>query len=186
MGVAQRHCRHRMDPDSDSLYYFKYGRGYKSGGYNIGIFTVLSFEPWTAAEHVNSFEVGAKHTFGHFLTANAALFYYDYSDLQIPISTIQTAGGLAQSETSFYNVPKSVSDGFELETTWTPIEHLAILFNYSFLDSHITKGTAADPADPNAIEPNAKPLFTAAQCAATAALAHPDCTADVYSLGIAG
>jgi iron complex outermembrane receptor protein len=171
-------------PDSDSLFYAKYGRGYKSGGYNIGIFTVLSFEPYTASEHVNSFEIGAKHTFGSFLTANAALFYYDYSDLQIPISTIQTAGGLAQSETAFYNVPKSVSEGFELETTWTPIEHLSILFNYSYLDSHITQGTAADPADPNAIEPNAKPLYTAAQCAATAAAVHPDCTADVYSTTI--
>ena len=113
-------------PDTDSLFYAKYGRGYKSGGYNIGIFTVLSFNPWTAAEHVNSFEVGAKHTFGHFLTANAAVFYYDYSDLQIPIAQIQTAGGLSQSETSFYNVPKSVSQGFELETTWTPIDHLYV------------------------------------------------------------
>jgi iron complex outermembrane recepter protein len=170
-------------PDSDSLYYFKYGRGYKSGGYNIGIFTVLSFEPWTDSEHVNSFELGAKHTFGHFLTANAALFYYDYSNLQIPIASAQDAGGLSQSETSFYNVPKSVSEGFELETTWTPIDHLAILFNYSYLDSHIIKGEQADPADPNAVEPNAKPLYTAAQCAAGVKIGTLPCLADVYSAG---
>jgi len=168
-------------PDSDSLYYAKYGRGYKSGGYNIGIFTVLSFQPYTAAEHVNSFEIGAKHTFGNFLTANAALFYYDYSDLQIPIATVQTAGGLSQSETNFYNVPKSVSEGFELETTWTPIEHLAILFNYSYLDSRVTGGSAPDPADPNAFGPGAKPMFTAAQCMATVAAKHPDCTPDVFT-----
>jgi iron complex outermembrane receptor protein len=168
-------------PDSDSLYYFKYGRGYKSGGYNIGIFTVLSFTPWTDAEHVNSFEIGAKHTFGHFLTANVAAFYYSYTNLQIPIAQIQTAGGLSQSETSFYNVPASVSRGFELETTWTPIENLAVTFNYSWLDSYVTKGTAADPADPNAIEPGAKPLYTAAQCLATIAAAHPDCSQDVYT-----
>jgi iron complex outermembrane recepter protein len=171
-------------PDSDSLYYFKYGRGYKSGGYNIGIFTVLSFEPYTAAEHVDSFEVGAKHTFGNFLTADVAAFWYNYTDLQIPLSTIQTAGGLSQSETAFYNVPSSISRGIELETTWTPIEHLSILFNYSFLDSYITSGEGADPADPNAVEPNAKPLFTAAQCLATAAAKHPDCTVDVFSEGI--
>jgi iron complex outermembrane receptor protein len=169
-------------PDPNSVYYFKYGRGYKSGGYNIGIFTVLSFEPYTAAEHVNSFEIGAKHTFNHFVTVNAAAFYYDYSDLQIPLATIQTAGGLSQSETAFYNVPKSVSRGIELETTWTPMDHLTVLFNYSFLDSYITKGTGADPADPNAMGPNAKPLFSAAQCLATIASAHPDCTVDVYTL----
>ena len=80
-------------PDPDSLYYAKYGRGYKSGGYNIGIFTVLSFEPWTDAEHVDSFEIGAKHTFGHFLTANLAAFWYNYQNLQIPITIVNTSGG---------------------------------------------------------------------------------------------
>src|SRR6185312_7149668 len=148
-----------------SLYYFDYGRGYKTGGYNIGIFTVLSFNPWTDAEHVNAFELGAKHTFGHFLTANAALYYYDYDNLQIPIAQIQTSGGLAQSSTAFYNVPKSVSEGFELETTLTPIDNLTVLFTYAYSNAYIKNGTAADPADPNAIAPGAKPLFTAAQCA---------------------
>jgi len=171
-------------PDTDSVYYFKYGRGYKSGGYNIGIFTVLSFEPWTAAEHVDSFEIGAKHTFGTF-TVDAAAFWYNYTNLQIPIAEGQDAGGLAQSETAFYNVPASISRGVEFETTWRPIDNLTVLFNYSFNDAYITKGTAADPADPNAVEPNAKPLFTAAQCAATASAAKPDCLADVYSIGVA-
>jgi iron complex outermembrane receptor protein len=168
-------------PDNDSLYYFKYGRGYKSGGYNIGIFTVLSFEPWTDAEHVDSFEIGAKHTFGHFLTADVAAYWYNYTNLQIPISQVQTAGGLAQSETTFYNVPQSVSRGIELETTWTPIDHLSILFNYSFSDAYVTKGTAADPADPNAIQPGARPLFTPAQCLAMLKNAHPGCTVDIYT-----
>ena len=163
------------------MYYFKYGHGYKSGGYNIGIFTVLSFSPWTAAEHVDSFEIGAKHTFGHQFTVDAAAFWYNYSDLQIPISTVQTAGGLAQSETAFYNVPQSISRGIEFETTWTPIDHLSVLFNYSFLDSYVTGGAAADPADPNAIGANAKPMFTAAQCMATVAAVHPDCTPDVFT-----
>ena len=168
-------------PDNDSLYYFKYGRGYKSGGYNIGIFTVLSFTPYTASETVNSFEVGAKHTFGHWLTADVAAYWYNYTNLQIPIAQIQTAGGLAQSETSFYNVPRSISRGIEFETTWTPIDHLSILFNYSFSDAYVTKGSAADGADPNAAEPGAKPLFTPAQCMATIASAHPDCTIDIYT-----
>jgi iron complex outermembrane recepter protein len=168
-------------PDNDSLYYFKYGRGYKSGGYNIGIFTVLSFSPFTNSETVDSFELGLKHTFGHWLTADVAAYWYNYSNLQIPIAQIQTAGGLAQSETSFYNVPQSVSRGIELETTWTPIDHLSVLFNYSFSDAYVTKGQAADPADPNALEPGSKPAFTPAQCAAGIGTAHPPCTADVYT-----
>jgi iron complex outermembrane receptor protein len=169
-------------PDNDSLYYFKYGRGYKSGGYNIGIFTVLSFQPWTDSEHVDSFEIGAKHTFGHWLTVDAAAYWYNYQNLQIPISTVQTAGGLAQSTTSFYNVPGAVSRGIELETTWTPIDHLSILFNYSFSDAYVTKGTAADPADPNVLEPGAKPILSPAACAASVGSSSPSaCTVDIYS-----
>jgi iron complex outermembrane receptor protein len=174
-------------PDNDSLYYFKYGRGYKSGGYNIGIFTVLSFSPWTDAEHVDSFELGLKHTFGHFLTLNAAAYWYNYSKLQIPISITQTAGGLAQSQTSFYNVPKSISRGIELETTWTPIDHLTVLFNYSFSDAYITQGTAADPADPNVLEPGAKPILSPAACAASVGTSSPSaCTADIFTASLVG
>jgi iron complex outermembrane receptor protein len=151
-------------PDEDTLAYAKYSRGYKSGGFNIGIFTVLSFQPWTDAEHVDSFEVGAKKTFGDWLVANVAVFHYHYTNLQIPLATIQTAGGLAQSQTAFFNVPSAVSQGVELETQISPIDNLAILFNYSYLDAHTTRGVASDPADPNATALGANPLLTNAQC----------------------
>jgi iron complex outermembrane receptor protein len=146
-------------PDQDTNVYLKYGRGYKSGGFNIGIFTVLSFQPWTDKETVDSFELGAKKTWNDWLTTNAAIFYYKYHDLQIPLAVIQSAGGLAQSETAFLNIPESVSQGFELESTITPIDNLAILFNYSYNDAHVTEGVAADPADPGATAPGAQPLF---------------------------
>lgn len=152
-------------PDEQTLVYGKYARGYKSGGFNIGIFTVISFKPWTASETVNSFEVGAKHTFGNWLTTNVAVFHYDYKNLQIPLVTVNSAGGLAQSQTSFYNVPDAISQGFELETFISPIENLNIIFNYSYLDAHSTQGTAPDPADPNATAVGAKPVYTTAACA---------------------
>jgi iron complex outermembrane recepter protein len=184
-------------PDPSTLVYAKYGRGYKSGGFNIGIFTVLSFSPYTKAETVDSFEVGAKKTWTHFmtdsgsLTVDAAAYYYSYQNLQIPISIAQTSGGLTQSTTAFYNVPTSVSTGVELEATWVPVENLSILFSYSFDDAYANSGVSADPADPNAVGPGAKPLFTAAQCMAQLAgnKGNPvsgGCTVDVYSVGIAG
>jgi iron complex outermembrane receptor protein len=63
----------------------------------------------------------------------------------------------------------------------TPIDHLSILFNYSFSDAYVTRGQAADPADPNALEPGAKPLVSPAVCAATAGKAGALCSTDVYS-----
>jgi iron complex outermembrane receptor protein len=185
-------------PDEDTLVYGKYSRGYKSGGFNIGIFTVLSFSPYTAAEHVDSFEAGVKHQFGDWLTANVALFHYKYEDLQIPLAIVQSSGGLSQSSTTFFNVPESISQGVELETTLSPIENLAILFNYSYLDAHITKGQASDPADPNATAPGASPLLSDAACLADYLSGGPVnpttfgsanlgaiCSRDIYTAGIA-
>jgi iron complex outermembrane receptor protein len=177
----------QWQPNNDTNAYFKYGRGYKSGGFNIGIFTVLSFSPWTEKETVDSFEVGLKRQFGTWLTANVAAFYYSYKNLQIPIAVAQTSGGLAQSTTAFYNVPKAVSQGIELETTWTPVENLNIIFNYSYDDAHTTKGTGSDSSDPNAVAPGATPLYTAAQCqtsfiaTAGGTTGVPNCLVDLYT-----
>jgi iron complex outermembrane receptor protein len=174
-------------PDEDTLVYGSYSRGYKSGGFNIGIFTVLSFQPWTDAEHVDSFEVGVKHQFGDWLTANLAVFHYGYSNLQIPLATVQTSGGLAQSTTGFLNIPKSVSQGVEVETNWAPVDDLNIIFNYSYNDAHVTKGVAYDPADPNATAPGAQPLYTPAQCATPALNNTPGgCSTDIYTLSGGG
>ena len=54
------------------------------------------------------------------LQTNFAIYHYDYSNLQIPITTIQTAAAAHRPRPgpSFYNVPKSRSQGIELETIW--------------------------------------------------------------------
>jgi iron complex outermembrane receptor protein len=171
-------------PDADTNAYAKYSRGYKSGGFNIGIFTVLSFEPWTDKEIVNSFEVGLKKTFNQNFQANVAVFRYDYQNLQIPIASVATAGGLSQASTNFYNVPKAISQGIELELTYQPIENLQFLFNYSYLDAYVEHGTAIDIADPAALDPAAKPIQTVAQCQAAVGTATP-CPSDAFSVGVA-
>jgi iron complex outermembrane receptor protein len=168
-------------PDDTTLIYGSYSKGYKSGGFNIGIFTVLSFQPYTNSEKVDSFEIGAKKSFGDWLVLDAAVFHYAYKNLQIPLTTVQSAGGLTQAETNFFNVPGSISQGAELETIVSPIENLNILFNYSYLDAHISTGMAPDPADPNATDPRALPALTDAQCAASALTASPQCTSDIYT-----
>jgi len=182
-------------PDESTLVYASYSKGYKSGGFNIGIFTVLSFTPWTDKEKVDSFEIGAKKSFGDWLTVDAAAFHYAYKNLQVPLAVVQSAGGLGQSETSFINVPGSISQGFELETIISPLENLQVLFNYSYLDAYISKGVFADPADPNATAPGATPAFTDAQCLAafgtpirTATSIFPGnpnapCSVDIYTRG---
>ncbi len=155
-------------PDDDTLVYGSYARGYRSGGFNIGIFTVISFLPYSDKESVDSFELGLKRTFGRTLQTNFALYNYDYKNLQVPITQI-AATALGATTTSFYNVPKSRSRGFEAEILWQPIENLQIIGTYAYIDAKVTKGTAVDDADPTAIQPGAQPVLTFAQCLATPA-----------------
>jgi iron complex outermembrane receptor protein len=94
------------------------------------------------------------------------------------LTVVTTSGAVAQAQSVFYNVPKAISQGVELETIWQPIDNLQILFNYSYLDSHITDSVGpVDPADPAALDPQAKPIITLAQCAAKPGT----CSTDVYT-----
>ncbi len=174
----------QWDPDQDTMAYARYSRGYKAGGYRIGVDTVLGALPNTEAEHSNDFELGLKKDFGHTFQANVALFYETYDNAQIPITVASTAGGLAQAQSIFYNIPKSVTQGVELETIWQPIDHLQILFNYSYLDAHVKEARGVvDPADPAALNPAARPVVTQAQCLAAVGTASA-CSADIFTTGL--
>jgi iron complex outermembrane receptor protein len=176
-------------PDTDTLLYGSYSRGYRSGGFNIGIFTVLSFKPYSDKETVDAFEVGFKKNWPNNLQTNVAVYHYDYKNLQIPITEIQGGGGgalVATSTTAFENVPKSRSQGIELETIWQPIQDLQLIFNYSLIDAKVVSGQAVDLVDPTATQPGAKPIHTFAQCQAGGAAVAGDCAVDAPTDGLVG
>jgi iron complex outermembrane receptor protein len=164
------------------MMYAKYSRGYKDGGYYEGANTALVAVPFTDAEHVDSVEIGLKRTWGEWLTTNVAAFHYQYQNLQLPLTFATRQGAVQLNQTSFYNVPASISQGVELEVNASPIDDLAVLFNYSFNDAHVTRGTAFDPADPNALEPGAAPLYTDAECRIASSDPTPLCTPDNYTV----
>jgi len=145
----------QWEPDSSTNTYLKYGRGYKSGGFNAG---EITYSPETKPEFVDAFEFGLKKRFSQNLTVNTALYWYDYKDLQIPIQVYN--GFITTSQ--FFNVAKSVSKGVEVEATWNPIERGLIYVSYAYSDAHFTAGCSAvagdcvqDPNDPNGQEANA-------------------------------
>src|SRR6185436_7260256 len=133
-------------------------------------FTVLSYLPYSDKESVDAFELGLKKNWGPTLQTNFALYHYDYKNLQIPINVIRSGDFLgqpvAQSTTSFYNTPKSRSQGFEAEILWQPIENLQIQATYSYIDATIRNGQAVDTTDPTATAAGARPVHTIADCQA--------------------
>lgn len=172
----------KWEPDADTNAFARYSHGYKPGGFRIGIDVGFSPNPRTEKETVEAFEVGFKRNFGSSLQVNAAAFYYDYKNAQIPLTVVNTSGAVAVSQAIFYNVPKATSKGVELESIWQPIDNLQILFNYSYLDSTISSGTAVDPVDPAALDALARPITDRATCRAiTYGDPATTCVADVYT-----
>jgi iron complex outermembrane receptor protein len=139
-------------PDTDTLVYAKYSRGYKSGGFLLG---TLAPDPQADQEQVDAFELGLKKSIGRRFQLNGAAFYNDYKDLQLNLSQLNPAG--TASSNNFVNVDAEAY-GLELEAIWKPIDNLDLSASYGYLHTEITKGCCFyDPADPGALDPNATP-----------------------------
>ncbi|HEV2531353.1 TonB-dependent receptor [Phenylobacterium sp.] len=138
-------------PDHDTLVYAKYSRGYKAGGFST--FTIAA-NPETQKETVDAYEVGLKKTIAAKFQVNAAAFYYNYKNDQIPLA-VQNAQGLIA--TSLFNLKSVHITGFELEGVWRPIDPLTISFQYSHLSAKVNDAGACieDTNDPLAVEPGA-------------------------------
>lgn len=157
-------------PDDDTLAYAKYSKGYKAGGFNSGIVAPVVTNPFTDSESNDAFELGFKKTFGGRFQANVSAFYYDYSNFQAPVTVVPTGGTVATAQTLFFNVPKAISKGIEIETIWSPIENLKLIANYSYNDAYIDEATGiVDSSDPTAVAPGARPVGA------------PSSTIDVYT-----
>jgi iron complex outermembrane receptor protein len=124
----------QWDPNDDMMLYARYSRGYKAGAFNAG--SGVRF-PEADPESVDAFEVGLKSNLIDGLQANVSAFYYDYRDRQTPV-TVPADGVTYLTNTSiFENVPKSISQGVEVETIWTPFEDAHFNVTYAYLDAYV-------------------------------------------------
>jgi len=137
-------------PDPTMLAYFKYSRGYKSGGWST---YTLGANPEVGSEFVDAFEVGAKKTIGRTWTLNGDVFYYNYNGEQTPLATFNPVSGVTPA---LINIPKVQNYGVELWGTWRPIDPLAISLSYSYLSATVQSSPCfVDQTDPQAIQPGA-------------------------------
>ena len=139
-------------PTDDTNYFFRYSRGYKSGGFNAG---GISQYPQTDEELLDAYEVGVKKGFGDTLQLNATAYFYSYDGLQVPLDVQENGIRL----TRFFNIEESRAQGLELEAQWTPTDDLRFLFSYAYNDSEVRDACCfVDVADPLALQPGAKPV----------------------------
>ena len=152
-------------PNRDTFVYARYSRGYEDLSFNAGF---VSAAPEVAPEFINAYEIGYKQAIGRTFTIDTAAFYYDYQNLQLPISVAN--GGVIQNE--FINAPKAKSEGVELEGEWAPVHNLLLTatwsYDYTALDTGCSLTAAGVPTanslcvvdtnDPNAVAVGAKPV----------------------------
>jgi iron complex outermembrane receptor protein len=125
------------------LGYFTYSEGYKSGGFNQRAFPPLPEPPAFGPEFVEVYEGGLKLTaLEDRLRVNAAIFFSDYTDLQVNVRLLQFGG----ATNGIQNAGEAEIFGAELEVAWLPVEGLLLEGGSGHLDAEYTK------IDPAAVE----------------------------------
>ncbi|MEL7030365.1 MAG: TonB-dependent receptor, partial [Pseudomonadota bacterium] len=124
----------------DVLVYASYGRGFKSGIFNL-------FSPAgdpVEAETLDAYEVGFKSEwFGNTFRLNGAAFYYEYEDLQL---TTQSEG-----QSVLTNAAEAETMGVEFEAIAALGEHFEFNANISLTDTEFKDFPGAELTESNPI-----------------------------------
>ncbi|MCG3170144.1 MAG: Vitamin B12 transporter BtuB [Pseudomonadales bacterium] len=122
--------------------YFTYTTGYNGGGYNARATSAASFQATYDKEEVESIELGLKsELFDNRLRLNAALFFNDYTDVQI--AQFEAGSGGASSRT--VNAGAATMKGIEFDIVAVPVDGLTIDLSYGYLDAEFDEYLSRDP-----------------------------------------
>lgn len=118
------YMRYRVTPNVNT--YASAAKGFRSGGFNSA--TLPTYDP----ENVWTYELGAKmYLLDGQLSAEAALFYTDYTDYQIV--------GVRLDHPEFGNITSNAGSvaikGVEWTFTWKPADEWILSFNGNYIDS---------------------------------------------------
>lgn len=124
--------------DDNGMAYATVSTGYKPGGFRLG---AMQDDPLTAAtdesevdnEELIAYEIGYKGTIADTLSFGAAVFFYDYTDIQVELDILDSNTGIVTAKLA--NASSSEVYGFEFEGTWAATDKLTLLSNYSYLKS---------------------------------------------------
>ena len=132
------------DVTDDVLAYVSVNRGFKAGGFNIGVVFSEAERTQVDPEFLTSYEIGLKSTFfDRRLRVNTSAFYYKYSALQV--LTVSQQNGLPALVLD--NAADATVKGLELEVLAVPVKGLDLGFNMGLLDATFRNylSAATDP-----------------------------------------
>jgi iron complex outermembrane receptor protein len=119
----------QKDLTADISTYIGYSTGFKGGVYNFQDVTAPAVKP----ERLSDIEGGIKsELFNRKLRLNAAVYHYDYKDLQV---TSLTRGAAGNTSTSLANAAKAKNTGVELDVEAKPIDQLTLRGGLEYMHS---------------------------------------------------
>lgn len=128
----------QYEPTSNVSIYAGVSKGFKSGGYTIGV-----PGPGVDPEKLLSYEAGVKaQMFDRRLTANIAAFWYDYTKMIVT--------RIVGPQTIDENAGKSTIKGLEFELTARPVSQLRLTASLGLLDPKFDSYLSTDPVNPAA------------------------------------
>ena len=128
--------------NEDLMVYGYVARGFKSGGFNGRPTTGSEVEPF-APEFVTTYEAGLKSEFAdHRVRLNAAIFFMDYTDMQLGSVSADETGNLILI---IDNAAEAEVKGFELDFLAVPSEPWLLSGGVGYTDAEYTDiGNAVD------------------------------------------
>ena len=127
---------------NDNLIYISAAKGVKSGGINTFNLNILTPEEVFYGPDTNwTYEIGSKNVFMNGrVTLNAALFYIDWSNLQL---TTQPINGTPTTRGITTNIGGASSKGAELEVVAEVVDGFEVNAGIAYIDATYDEGTIA-------------------------------------------
>lgn len=129
----------------NTLVYGNYSQAFKPGGVSTTDANGDVSSGEYKSEELDAYEVGIKTEFrDRSIRFNAAAFFYDYTDQQVPFQFISPTTGLLQ--TSVINAGETEIKGFEVDLTWNSavVDGLSANLSYTHTDAEFTSFNQAD------------------------------------------
>jgi iron complex outermembrane receptor protein len=146
----------QWEPDGDTMAYVRYSKGYKAGGFRLGITSSQALSRSRIRSPPTPMKRGSRRPSSTAVPDQHCGFLLRLPERADSVEHPPTAGS-TQGASVLFNVPEAVSRGLEFENIFQPVEGLQFLFNYSYLDAFVTNAFAIDPADPSALNKDASP-----------------------------
>lgn len=123
-------------PNSDTMLYASWSRGYRAGGFSPRAATVATARAAYAPENVDSYEIGTKlDLLDRRVQLNIALYYADYKNMQ---QSTTVPGGPNGNQTITSNVDGAQVKGIEVDFNARLAKGLRLSGNFGYTDSKFT------------------------------------------------